>query len=138
MLVPRIIEFTEIGNPSLGFISVAENNVNIPFEIKRAYWAYFTPNYVKRGGHAHKNLEQIVFSVSGKLEIKTECLNGIKNSYNLNKPNFGLYLPRLVWRDITFSHSAVLLCLASELYNSEDYIREYTDFQKMKHDPSIS
>ena len=134
MSIPRLIEFATIGNPALGFISVAENNKNIPFEIKRVYWTYYTPNKVKRGGHAHKMLEQLIFAVSGIIEFNTQCKNGNAESFVLDKPNIGLYIPRLVWRDIKFSHSAVLLCLASELYIESDYIRDYNVFKKLSYD----
>lgn len=125
---PRLIEFPAIGTSDLGFITVAEHNINVPFEIKRVYWTYFTPNNVIRGGHAHKNLEQLIFAVSGIIEFATQDLHGNKSAFVLDKPQLGLYLPKLVWRDIKFSHSAVLLCLASEVYSEFDYIRDFNQF----------
>jgi hypothetical protein len=131
----RIIEFPTIGSSALGFISVAEQHVNVPFEIKRVYWTYYTPNDVQRGGHAHKDLEQLIFAVSGTIEFNVEDLDGNKQRFILDKPHKGLYLPRQVWRDIKFSHSAVLLCLASEVYVEADYIRDYKDFQMLQNQP---
>lgn len=128
-LAPSLIEFSSIGDSTLGFITVGEAYKNVPFEIKRVYWTYFTPNNVKRGGHAHKELEQIIFAVCGRIEFFTETLDGNKESFVLDTPNIGLYIPKLVWRDIQFSHSAVLLCLASEHFIESDYIRNYTDFK---------
>lgn len=125
---PFIKEFNKIGDPTLGYISVAEIEKNIEFSIERVYWTYYTPNDVLRGGHAHKELQQYIFALSGEIIIDTIDGNGNKETFILNKPNLGLYLPPLTWRDIKFSHSAVLLCLASKLFDESDYIRSKTDF----------
>lgn len=128
----RLIEFPTIGSSALGFISVAECNKNVPFEIKRVYWTYFTPNDVQRGGHAHRQLEQVIFAVSGTIEFNVEDEAGNKSVFVLDKPHKGLYIPKRTWRDIKFSHSAVLLCIASEIYDEKDYIRDYEVFKKIK------
>ena len=128
---PKLIKFSSIGDSSLGFITVGEAYKNVPFEIRRVYWTYFTPHNVRRGGHAHKHLEQIIFAVAGKIEFTIETIDGIKETFILDSPETGLYIPRLVWRDIQFSHNAVLLCLASDHYCEEDYIRSYSDFKKL-------
>ncbi|GHT73805.1 dTDP-6-deoxy-3,4-keto-hexulose isomerase [Bacteroidia bacterium] len=129
---PYIIEFNQIGSSALGYITVAEKLKNIPFDIKRVYWTYFTPNDVQRGGHAHYELQQVIFAVSGQIWFNTEDVDGNKQKYLLDMPNKGLYMPKMTWRDIKFSHSAVLLCLASELYDEKDYIRDYQQFVKCK------
>jgi hypothetical protein len=103
---------------------------NIPLEIKRTYWTYFTPNDVQRGGHAHKKLQQVIFAVSGIIEFNTKDQQGNKLKFILDHPNKGLFLPNNIWRDIKFSHNAVLLCLASEYYEEADYIRNYDEFIK--------
>ncbi|KQT22955.1 dTDP-6-deoxy-3,4-keto-hexulose isomerase [Chryseobacterium sp. Leaf405] len=128
----RYINLDKIGSSSLGFITVAENLKNVPFEIKRVYWTYYTPQDVIRGGHAHRNLEQIIVAVSGIIEFNTEDKEGNKETFILDNPSTGLYLPKLIWRDIKFSHNAVLLCLASEFYTENDYFRDYNDFKKYK------
>ena len=128
---PHIIELEKIGNPSLGYITVAEFQKNIPFEIKRVYWTYYTPNEVQRGGHSHKKLNQVIFAVAGTITFTTEDLSGNKETFILDAPNKGLYIPEKIWRDIQFSHNAVLLCLASEVYTAEDYIRDYDEFKKL-------
>lgn len=127
---PSIIKLPKIGDPSLGYISVAENLNSIPFKIKRVYWTYYTPQDVLRGGHAHKELEQVIFSVSGNINFKVEDGNGKKHLIELSKPDEGLHLPPFSWREIQFSHNAVLLCLASELFDEKDYIRNYDEFKK--------
>lgn len=129
---PHIIELKKIGNPSLGYITVAEYQNNIPFEIKRVYWTYYTPNDVLRGGHSHKKLNQVIFAVSGIITFTTEDLEGNKEIFILDSPNKGLFIPEKIWRDIQFSHNAVLLCLASEIYDPNDYIRDYIEFKNLK------
>ena len=127
---PHIIEFDQIGQPALGYISVAEVGKNIPFDIKRVYWTYFTPNHVERGNHAHIALEQVIFSVSGIIRFELESVSGERFDFVLDEPNKGLYVPPGYWRKMQFSHSAVLLCLASQLYDEADYIRDYQEFKQ--------
>jgi len=125
------MEFPKIGNSQLGYISVAEGS-NMPFETKRVYWTYFTPDSVIRGHHAHRKLEQLIFATSGQIEFTLEDVDGTLSYYNLNSPNLGLYIPRLYWRTIKFSHNAVLLCLTSMEYEESDYIRSYDEFKQLK------
>jgi hypothetical protein len=127
---PRLIELQTIGSSNLGYISIAENAKNVPFEIKRVYWTYYTPQNVHRGFHAHRNLQQVIFAVSGSIKFRTETKNSQKMEFVLDQPHIGIYLPPFIWRDIQFSHNAVLLCLASELFDESDYIREYEEFIK--------
>jgi dTDP-4-dehydrorhamnose 3,5-epimerase-like enzyme len=113
----------------LGFISVAETKKGVPFEIKRVYWTYYTPESVIRGGHAHKKLHQVILAVSGIIKFKIEHTDGSTFEFILNKPDEGLYLPPFTWREMQFSHNAVLICLASELFDENDYIRDYSAFK---------
>lgn len=129
---PELFEMSSIGESSLGFITVAEFPNFVPFEIKRVYWTYFTPQNVVRGFHAHKELHQLIFAVAGIINFSTEDINGQKNEFILSEPNKGLFIPPLVWREIEFSHNAVLMCLASQNFSEEDYIRDYIQFQKMQ------
>lgn len=128
-LAPKIIEFSSVGSSSLGFITVGEGGGNVPFVIKRVYWTYFTPQNVIRGFHSHRKLHQLIFAVAGSLKFKVEYDNDQKKEFILSHPNEGLYLPPGTWRDIQFSHNAVLLCLASELFEESDYIRDYEIFK---------
>ncbi|MEP0984481.1 FdtA/QdtA family cupin domain-containing protein [Ekhidna sp.] len=127
-MLPNLIKFEKIGFSHTGYISVAEVSKNIDFEIKRVYWTYFTPNHIERGNHAHKKLEQLIFAVNGKIDFNLEDSNGNKHKFTLDAPHIGLYIPPGYWRTIRFSHNAVLLCLASEAYDENDYIRDYNDF----------
>lgn len=131
MTTPHLIELSKIGSSSLGYITVAQSS-GLPFEIKRVYWTYYTPDSVIRGHHAHHELEQLIFATSGRIEFELEGLDGNKHQFVLDSPNLGLYIPQLYWRTIKFSHSAVLLCLASMEYTEQEYIREYSDFQKLQ------
>ena len=126
---PKLIKFDKIGEPSLGFISIVENNDQIPFEVKRVYWTYFTPNHVERGNHAHKKLHQLIVAVSGRIEFTIINKQDEKELFILDNPDKGLYIPNGYWREIKFSHNAVLLCLASEKYDEKDYIRDFNEFK---------
>jgi dTDP-4-dehydrorhamnose 3,5-epimerase-like enzyme len=130
MPAPHLIEFSKIGSPMLGYITVSQNS-ELPFEIKRVYWTYYTPDAMIRGHHAHHELEQIIFATSGRIEFGLEDIHGNQTDFVLDSPNIGLYIPRLYWRTIKFSHNAVLLCLASLEYYEPDYIRSYHEFASL-------
>lgn len=127
----QLIKFRKIGTPTLGYISVAEIEDQIPFNIKRVYWTYYTPNHVIRGYHSHLKLYQVLVAVSGIIEIDLEDKYGKKYKYKLEEPSTGLYIPSGYWRVIRFSHNAVLLCLASEKFIEADYIRDYKVFKSI-------
>jgi hypothetical protein len=127
---PFIIEFPKVGNSQLGYISIAEKN-NLPFDVKRVYWTYFTPESVERGGHAHYELEQILVAVAGKIIINVEMLDGLTEEFILENPNKGLYMPKSTWRTMKYTHNAVQMCLASIEYEESDYIRDYEVFKKI-------
>ncbi|MEP6617521.1 MAG: FdtA/QdtA family cupin domain-containing protein [Ginsengibacter sp.] len=127
MDLPKIIQFPQIGNSGLGYISVAER-VNLPFSVKRIYWTYLTPENVERGGHAHRELEQLLISVAGIIKIKIELRGGEKTEFTLDKPDQGLYIPKMTWRTIQYNKNAVQLCIASTAFDETDYIRDYETF----------
>lgn len=127
---PEIISFPKIGNSSLGYISLAEKGM-LPFEVKRIYWTYFTPEDVERGGHSHIELQQILVAMAGKITVKTEMPNGEKKEFVLDSPDKGLLIPKLCWREMKYTHNAVQMCIASIEYDEADYIREYDDFKKV-------
>lgn len=127
---PYLIEFEKIGKLELGYITVAENS-KLPFEIKRVYWTYYTPDSVIRGNHAHYELRQIIFAVNGSITFDLENINGDKYNFKLENPNVGLYVPELHWREFKLSHDSVLLCLASLEYSEDDYIRDYKKFKEI-------
>ena len=98
------------------------------YKIKRVYWTYYAPHDVIRGHHAHLELRQIIFAVSGVIQVELENLDCAKSRFVLVSPEQGLYIPQLHWRTMKFSHNAVLLCLASMEYDEQDYIRDYKAF----------
>ena len=128
---PYIIQFPKIGNSGLGYISVAENE-NLPFEVKRIYWTYYTPEDVERGGHAHYDLEQILIAVSGKIIVNTEMPGGVKDRFILETPNVGLFLPKFCWHVMRYSHNSAQMCIANMVYEEKDYIRDYQKFKAIR------
>ncbi len=111
-----------------GQLVALEEFKDIPFEIKRVYYMYDTKEGVHRGFHAHKKLQQILFCVSGSCKILLD--NGTeKKVVPLEKPYEGLFVSNDMWREMyDFSPDAVLMVLASELYDESDYIRDYDEF----------
>ena len=119
--------FQQHGDDRGQLVALEEGKV-IPFEIKRVYYMYDTGEGVRRGYHAHKSLEQILICIHGNCKILMD--NGEeKKIVSLEKPYEGLYISNNIWREMfDFSPDAVLMVLASDFYNEEDYIRNYEDF----------
>jgi uncharacterized RmlC-like cupin family protein len=122
----KIIDIPTINNTK-GNIGVIENET-IPFAVKRLYYLFDVPSNAKRGGHAHKNLKQILIAISGSFDVVLK--NGKnKEVVTLNKPNKGLLIENNIWRELeNFSSGAVCLVLASEEFSEEDYIRSYKEY----------
>ena len=112
-----------------GNLIALEENKNIPFDIKRVYYIFDNKEGVRRGFHAHKNLEQVLVCVNGSCEILLD--DGIeKNVIKLENRNEGLFIEKLVWREMfNFSADCVLMVLASDYYDEKDYIRDYNEFK---------
>ncbi len=127
---PHIIEFPKIGDSIQGYISIAEN-ANLPFDVKRIYWTYYTPESVERGGHAHYDLQQILLAVSGKIIVHIEMPDGLKEEFILDSPHQGLFIPKMAWRTMKYTHNAVQVCIASMAYTESDYIRDYQTYLKV-------
>lgn len=115
-----------------GNISIAENNINLPFEVKRIFYIYDIPGGEERGAHAHKQCHQFLVAASGSFQIEMD--DGInKRTVTLDRPYYGLHLPPGVWAaEKGFSSGAVCLVLTSEVYKEEDYIREYQRYKQYK------
>lgn len=114
-----------------GQLIALEELSDIPFKIKRVYYMYDTKEGVHRGFHAHRNLEQILICIHGSCKVLLD--NGTeKKIVHLEKPYEGLYVANYMWREMyDFSPDAVLIVLASEIYNEDDYIRNYEEFLNM-------
>jgi dTDP-4-dehydrorhamnose 3,5-epimerase-like enzyme len=128
---PYIIEFKKLGSSDIGYISVSENQSQIPFNAERIFWTYYTPEEVVRGRHAHYKTEQILIAVAGRIIVNIEMPDGEKLIFTLEKPNVGLYVPPHCWHTMQYSHSSVQMVLASTKYDEKDYIRSYEDFKKI-------
>ena len=129
----KIINLPKIGDPR-GNLTFIEGMKHVPFEIKRIYYLYDVPGGETRGGHAHKNLQQFIIAANGSFDVIVD--NGDKKeSFHLNRSFYGLYIPPIIWRELNnFSSGSVCLVLASELYEEDDYIRDYEIFKKMVKD----
>lgn len=126
---PFLINFPKLGAPDIGYISVVEDSKLIPFEIKRVFWTYFTPESIVRGRHAHYKTEQVLVAVTGRIIVTTELANGTIDTFVLENPNVGLYVPPFAWHTMQYSHTAIQMVLASSEYNEDDYIRNYDQFK---------
>jgi dTDP-4-dehydrorhamnose 3,5-epimerase-like enzyme len=123
----KLVDFQQHGDER-GYLVAVEEGKEIPFQIKRVYYIYETAKNVRRGYHAHKSLQQILFCVHGACTIHLddgkECAE-----VRLDKPYEGLYISNRMWREMyDFTEDAVLMVLASELYDEADYIRDYQEF----------
>lgn len=117
---------------SKGNISVIENGITIPFDVKRTYYLYDVPGGESRGGHAHKELEQLIIAASGSFNVKLNDGN-VTRTFTLNRPYQGLLIVPGIWRELDdFSSGSVCLVLASLKYDELDYIRDYNDFLNYK------
>ena len=124
----QMLEFPQHGDER-GHLVIVEGGHDIPFEIKRIFYIYGSDREVVRGQHANRKTEFVLINVSGQSKVKVRDGKGNEAIFALNRPHTGIYLPRMVWKDMyDFSEDSVLLCLASEHYDPEEYIRNYEDF----------
>lgn len=127
----RLLELPRIVRPQ-GSITPIEGGKQAPFDIARVYYLYDVPGGESRGGHAHKQLLQLMVSVMGSFDVVLD--DGFtRRRVSLNRSYYGLYLPNLIWRELeNFSSGAICVVLASQPYEESDYIRKYSDFVRYK------
>ena len=126
----KIIELPKIADIR-GNLTFIEGNEQVPFDIKRVYYLYDVPGGEKRGGHAHKLLEQFIIAASGSFDVILDDGNQRKR-FHLNRSYYGLYIPTKIWRELdNFSSGSVCVVLASEHFEEEDYIRDYSQYKKL-------
>lgn len=127
-----IIELDRHHSQRKGDISVVENGKEVPFDVKRIYYLYDVPGGADRGGHAHKELYQLIIAASGSFTVVLD--DGTKKKvFTLNRPYQGLLVKTGIWRTLTdFSSGSICMVLASEKYDENDYIREYERFMKYR------
>jgi len=114
-----------------GNLSFIEEKKHIPFEIKRVYWIYDVPGGEVRGGHAYKTLNEFIVALSGSFDVILH--DGKKETkYSLNRSYYGLFVPKMYWRQIeNFSTNSLCLILASDFYNEKDYLRNFDKFKEL-------
>lgn len=120
-------------NSKVGNMTVIDHQDNIiPFNIKRIYYLYDVPGGESRGAHAHRKLHQLIIAASGSFNVILDD-GKTKRIITLNNPNYGLYVPPGIWRDLeSFSSGSILLVLASEKYDENDYLRNYKEYLEWK------
>jgi dTDP-4-dehydrorhamnose 3,5-epimerase-like enzyme len=123
----KIIDFPKITDPR-GNLTFIESNRHIPFEIQRVYYLYDVPGGAERGGHAHRELQQLIIAMSGSFDVVLD--DGYeKKRFHLNRSYYGLYICPMIWREIdNFSSGSVCMVLASTFYDEADYYRDYEEF----------
>jgi hypothetical protein len=120
--LPKILD--ERGN-----LSFIEYPSHIPFEMKRVYWIYDVPGGENRGGHAYKNLYEVIIAISGSFDVEIDTGKEVKK-FKLNRSYKAVFVPKMVWRSLSnFSTNSLCLILASDEYLTDDYIRDYEEFK---------
>lgn len=115
-----------------GNLTVVENGITLPFDVRRVYYLYDVPGGLGRGGHAHHRQQQLIVAVSGSFSVTLDDGN-VKRTFLLNHPYQGLLVSAGIWNTLEdFSSGAVCMVLASDPYDEDDYIREYEDFINLK------
>jgi dTDP-4-dehydrorhamnose 3,5-epimerase-like enzyme len=129
----KIIDLPKIKD-SRGNLSFFENSNQIPFDIKRTYWIYDVPGGEIRGSHAFKESHEFIVALSGSFDVVLH--DGEKEvKFNLNRSYYGLYVPNLLWRHVeNFSTNSLALIVSSIPYNSNDYIRDFDEYKKLKNE----
>ncbi len=123
----RIVDLPRVTDPR-GNLTFLEGGAQVPFDIARVYYLYDVPGGESRGGHAHRRLEQLVIAAAGSFDVIVD--DGTETArFHLNRSYYGLYMPRMTWRELgNFSSGSVCLVLASHPYSEEDYYRDYDEF----------
>lgn len=126
----KLLEFPQRGDDR-GHLVIVEGLQDVPFEIKRIFYIYGSDSDIVRGQHANRKSEFVLINVAGKSKVKVRDGKGNEAIFSLNRPHTGIYLPRMIWKDMyDFSEDSVLLCLSSEHYDGSEYIRDYDEYVK--------
>ncbi len=127
----KMIDLPKIQDPR-GNLTFVEGGDQIPFDIQRVYYLYDVPGGAERGGHAHKDLHQLIIAMSGSFDVVLDDGKN-KKRVHMNRSYSGLYVCPMIWRELdNFSSGAVLMVLASNKYDEADYYRDYADFMRAR------
>ena len=127
---PQMIRFPLHGDDR-GHLVIIEQLKEVPFQIKRIFYIFGSDANVVRGQHANRNSEFVLVNLCGTSKVKTDDGLGNLQVFELKEPHVGVYIPRMVWKDMyDFSSDSILLCIASETYDPDEYIRNYESFVK--------
>lgn len=127
---PGLLQFKGNGTAAEGFLFSTQAAAQLPFAVKRVFWLQQVPEDFTRGHHAHYTTQEVLVALRGSIRVSTQSQGG-QHDFTLNNPQTGLYIPARCWVTLAFSPEALLLCLASTDYNPADYIRNYTEFQRI-------
>ena len=127
-----VIELNKHHSDRKGNLTVVQNGLTVPFDVKRVYYLYDVPGGESRGSHAHRELSQLIVAASGSFRVVLDD-GSVKRSFILNRPYQGLLVKPGIWRDLDdFSSGAVCMVLASDVYDVNDYIRNYNEFLEFR------
>lgn len=127
----RTLEFVDKGDDR-GHLIVVEGMKDIPFEIKRIFYIFGSDSDVIRGQHANRESEFVLINVSGKSKVRIKDGKGNEIIYALNRPHTGIYLPKMIWKEMyDFSEDSILLCLTNTEYDAQEYIRDYAEYLRI-------
>ena len=130
----KIIDLPKIAEPR-GNLTFVEGGRHVPFDIQRVYYLYDVPGGAERGGHAHKELHQLIIAMSGSFDVVLDDGQD-KKRFHLNRSYSGLYICPMIWRELdNFSSGSVCMVLASNKYTEDDYYREYSEYIRNRAQP---
>jgi dTDP-4-dehydrorhamnose 3,5-epimerase-like enzyme len=124
---PRIIDLPKIADPK-GNLTFIEGDRHVPFAVRRVYYTYDVPGGATRGGHSHRNLREFIVAAAGSFDVVLDDGTS-RRRFFLNRSYYGLFVPSGMWRELeNFSSGSVCLVLASDVYDENDYCRDYAQF----------
>jgi len=125
----KLLELPKILDPR-GNLSFLQNNDQLPFAVQRVYWIYDVPGGDFRGGHAYRSLQEVIVSLSGSFDVVLS--DGYEEKkFTLNRSYYGLYVPKMIWRQLeNFSTNALAFIAADQPYSEQDYIRDFEAFKQ--------